>query len=145
MQVNLDYSPDTYTIRSYGNNSVSVRHPVKREQVERQEKPRESILTTSCIIFPDQLIDNWPATDVATLSTGLFTEIMEKRPEVLLLGTGNRIQFPATALTMPLLSAGIGVEVMDNGAACRTYNILMTEGRDVAVALIIAPPEGGRS
>ena len=56
---------------------------------------------------------------------------------VLLLGTGVRQRFPAPPLLRPLVAAGIGVEVMDTGAACRTYNILVAEGRAVAAALIV--------
>ena len=58
------------------------------------------------------------------------------RPEVILLGTGNRLQFPHPRLTRPLQQAGIGLEAMDTVAACRTYNILMAEGRQVLAALL---------
>ena len=58
------------------------------------------------------------------------------RPEVILLGTGNRLQFPHPRLTQPLQQAGIGLEAMDTVAACRTYNILMAEGRQVLAALL---------
>jgi uncharacterized protein len=56
---------------------------------------------------------------------------------VVLLGTGARQRFPAPVLMRSLIDRGIGVEVMDTHAACRTYNILMAEGRDVAAALIL--------
>jgi len=55
---------------------------------------------------------------------------------VILLGTGNRLQFPHPRLTRPLQQAGIGLEAMDTVAACRTYNILMAEGRQVLAALL---------
>ena len=56
---------------------------------------------------------------------------------IVLLGTGSRQRFPAAALLRPLIQRRVGIEVMDSYAACRTYNILMAEGRDVAAALII--------
>jgi uncharacterized protein len=58
-------------------------------------------------------------------------------PELLILGTGRRQRFPRAELLAPLAEAGIGWEVMDTGAACRTYNILMSEGRNVAAALLM--------
>ncbi|MBK9956523.1 MAG: Mth938-like domain-containing protein [Rhodocyclaceae bacterium] len=57
--------------------------------------------------------------------------------KVLLLGTGRRQLFPPAPWLKPLIDLGIGVEVMDTGAACRTYNVLVAEGRDVAAALIV--------
>jgi uncharacterized protein len=59
--------------------------------------------------------------------------------EILLLGTGDRLHFPHPSLTQPLRDAGIGVEVMDTGAACRTYNILLAEDRRVGAALMLEP------
>jgi uncharacterized protein len=58
-------------------------------------------------------------------------------PEVLLIGTGISLEFPDMELTYQLMERGIGVEVMDTAAACRTYNVLMHEGRRVALALLV--------
>jgi uncharacterized protein len=58
-------------------------------------------------------------------------------PEIVLLGTGRRQQFPHPRLTQALLEQGVGVEVMDTAAACRTYNVIMLEGRRVAAALLL--------
>ena len=63
-------------------------------------------------------------------------EVLE--PELVVLGTGSRLRFPPPALTAGLLAKGIGVEVMDTAAACRTYNVLMSEGRQVVAALLLA-------
>lgn len=57
--------------------------------------------------------------------------------KVLLLGTGSRQRFPPALWLKPLIDLGIGVEVMDTGAACRTYNILTAEGRDICAALVV--------
>jgi uncharacterized protein len=58
-------------------------------------------------------------------------------PEILILGTGERLQFPASALYAELAGRGIGLEVMDTAAACRTYNVLVNEDRPVVAALIL--------
>ena len=59
------------------------------------------------------------------------------QPEVVLLGTGARLHFPPAEVLRPLIEAGIGYEIMDTSAACRTYDILMAEGRRVLAALVI--------
>jgi uncharacterized protein len=66
-----------------------------------------------------------------------FARLLQYEPEVVLLGTGARQRFPHPRLTDPLASAHVGVEVMDTRAACRTFNILMGEGRRVVAALIV--------
>jgi len=63
--------------------------------------------------------------------------VLALRPEVLLIGTGPRQVFPDRALLAPLHAARVGFEVMDTAAACRTYNVLVGEGREVAAALIV--------
>ncbi len=62
-------------------------------------------------------------------------------PEIVLLGTGETQRFPDTAVLGAILARGIGVEVMANGAACRTYNVLVSEDRKVAVALVLDDEE----
>jgi len=63
--------------------------------------------------------------------------VLELQPEVLLIGTGARQVFPGTALIAELYALRLGFEIMDTAAACRTYNVLVAEGRDVAAALIV--------
>ena len=63
--------------------------------------------------------------------------VLDLGPEILVLGTGERQVFPEPQVIVALAARGIGLEVMDNGAACRTYNILLAEGRKVALALIM--------
>lgn len=94
-------------------------------------------LTRSFLLTPRSLIEDWPATSIETLSTDAVAAITKLECPIVLLGTGARQRFPAPALLRPLIERQVGVEVMDTHAACRTYNILMAEGRDVAAALII--------
>ncbi len=65
-----------------------------------------------------------------------FEWLRQQQPEIVLLGTGPRLRFPHPSLTRPLIEARIGFEVMDTGAACRTYNLLAGEGRKVLVAIL---------
>ena len=67
-----------------------------------------------------------------------FAGCCRRTPEIVLLGTGATQRFPRPALTAPLHDAHVGLEVMDTRAACRTYNILVAEGRPVTAALIVA-------
>jgi uncharacterized protein len=96
---------------------------------------------TSVLVVPDT-IKVWDVVDVASLDETEVVRLAALEAEVLLIGTGPRLQFPALNLLRMLAQAGIGAEIMDTPAACRTYNILMGEGRKVAAALIL--PAGGR-
>jgi uncharacterized protein len=91
----------------------------------------------SLVVSADRIIADWPARSVEALSGDHMAAIIELAPEIVLIGTGPRFQFPESALLALLQKARIGVEVMDTQAACRTYNILLGEGRNVAAALIL--------
>jgi uncharacterized protein len=86
---------------------------------------------------PSQLIRNWPPQSVDKICADHLEVITELKPEVLLIGTGDTLTFPDVKLTYQLMEQGIGVEVMDTAAACRTYNVLMHESRRVAIALVV--------
>lgn len=93
----------------------------------------------SLILTPDRLLGDWPVASIEALQAAHFQPAIDLSPEILLLGTGSRLRFPAPACLKQLAEANIGFEVMDTAAACRTYNILMSEGRNVTAALIIEP------
>lgn len=88
-------------------------------------------------MLANQLILDWNVTTFTALTTASFAEIVEINPEVLLLGTGSKHQFLHPKLAQNLTEKGIPIECMTTAAACRTYNILMSEGRNVAAALLI--------
>ena len=92
---------------------------------------------SSLIVLPDRVVA-WDATGFDALSPEHFLSLKDLRAEILLLGTGPKQRFPHPRLTAPLAEAGIGLEVMDLKAACRTYNILVAEERKVAAALLFA-------
>ncbi len=91
----------------------------------------------SVILAPDRLVDDWRPQQHDDLTARDLEPILGMRPEILLLGTGSTLRFPAAGLTAELLEAGIGVEVMDTAAACRTFNILLSEDRHVVAALLL--------
>ena len=91
--------------------------------------------SSSVVVLPDR-IEEWPAKRFDQLSTDDFAFLKNLQAEIVLLGTGPRQRFPHPRLTAALAQAGIGLEVMDLQAACRTYNILVAEERKVAAALL---------
>ena len=91
----------------------------------------------SLIVMPDRIIEEWGATSFSALAEAHFLTLAELRPEILLLGTGATLRFPDLRLTQALSAARIGLEVMDTHAACRTYNILLAEGRRVVAAVLL--------
>lgn len=93
----------------------------------------------SLIVLPETAPVPWPVTSFDELTTVHFAQIEATAPDVVILGTGSRQRFVHPRLITALTARRIGVECMDSQAACRTYNILMAEGRKVALALIIEP------
>lgn len=92
----------------------------------------------SLLVMPEQAPVRWNVAAFSSLTIEHFSEIESLEPDVVILGTGNRQHFIHPQLIANLTLRRIGVECMDNQAACRTYNILMTEGRKVALALILS-------
>jgi uncharacterized protein len=95
----------------------------------------------SLIVLPQQIIANWGPPNFDALAQTHFEALAALSPEVVILGTGQRQQFPRAELLAVLVTAGIGWEIMNTAAACRTYNILMGEGRKVAAALLMIESE----
>ena len=93
--------------------------------------------TSNLIVMADKLILDWEATDFVSLTAAHFVQIIELKPEVVLLGTGEQHQFLHPKITQNLTESGIPIECMTTAAACRTYNILMSEGRNVVAALML--------
>ncbi|MYN04864.1 hypothetical protein GTP41_22470 [Pseudoduganella sp. DS3] len=91
----------------------------------------------SLLVLPETAPRAWPVANFAELTVEHFEQLLAEQPDVVILGTGERQRFVHPRLTAPLLSKQIGVECMDTNAACRTYNILMGEGRKALLALII--------
>ena len=91
----------------------------------------------SIVVVPDRPVMPWPVASFEGLSVENFAQVAGMNPELVVFGSGARLRFAQPRLTAPLTARGIGVETMDLHAACRTYNILMAEGRKVAAVLLI--------
>ncbi len=91
----------------------------------------------SLVVMPDRIIEDSLAAEMAELNSAHFEFLLSLKPEIVLLGTGSLLRFPAAELSRCLAPARIGLEVMNTSAACRTYNILTAEGRKVAAALLM--------
>ena len=91
----------------------------------------------SFFVLPEVAPRAWNVTAFEDLTAAHFEAILGDKPDVVIVGTGARQRFVHPRLTTPLTSQRIGVECMDNAAACRTYNVLMGEGRKFTLALIL--------
>ncbi|MGZ3183831.1 MAG: Mth938-like domain-containing protein [Telluria sp.] len=95
----------------------------------------------SLLVMPEQAPERWEAGPFASLAAADFEAIAARAPDLVILGTGARQRFVHPRLVAALAAQRIGVECMDNKAACRTYNILMGEGRRVLLALLLDPAD----
>ena len=97
------------------------------------------------VLVPSQgEVQAWPVQHLQQLTARHFEQAMALQPELLIFGSGPRLQFVSPALLRCLIQQRIGVETMDTAAACRTYNVLASEGRKVLAALLLqAPGEAG--
>lgn len=122
MKFAQEFGAGSFAITAYDNGFIKV---------------NETVHTTSLIIAPEKLDTEWPAKDFGDLDTETLSQLLDWEPEIVVLGTGERQQFPSPEVFRLFQERGVGLEVMDTGSACRTYNVLMAEGRHVAAALLI--------
>lgn len=94
-------------------------------------------LSCSFLLAPDRAVENWPIASATMLDGTHVAAVLELQPELIVLGTGDHQVFPAAAFMAGFLRKGVGVEVMDNAAAARTYNLLAGEGRRVVAGFIL--------
>ena len=122
MKLHLTTAENNHLITGYGDNYVEI----------NQQRYVQNL-----IVMPQTLILDWQAGIFADLTEAHFEKIAELKPELVLLGTGGKHQFLHPKVYQSLTAQGIPLECMTSAAACRTYNILMSEGRNVAAALIL--------
>jgi len=91
------------------------------------------------LLGPSGPVEDWGVRSFADLEPNHFAQIAELKPELIIIGTGHRQHFPRPDLLKSLIHAKIGFEIMDTQAACRTYNILVGEGRQAMAALMLDP------
>lgn len=99
----------------------------------------ERLITGSVVLTATEVIEGWTDAGAEALQHQDFEAILELAPDIILLGTGGRLEFPSAQLMSYVVSRGFGLEVMDTPAACRTFNVLRHEERAVALA-VLAPP-----
>ncbi len=135
LKIQIDRAdPNANVIRSYGPGQIEI---------------KDGVYHASLIVTPTKIISDWPPQSFNDLDASYFEALVALEPELVVLGTGKHLRFPSPAVTRALIEANVGFEVMDTGAACRTYNILMSEGRKVVAALLMIPlpdppPQRGR-
>jgi uncharacterized protein len=122
MKLHITKAAGRNLFTGYGDGYVAVNH-------QRIEHP--------VLVTPDEDVQLWDASSFDALTPEHFESVLGLKPEIVILGTGNALRFPHPELTRPLAAARVGFEAMDTKAACRTYNILMAEGRQVVAAILI--------
>ena len=98
---------------------------------------RDRVFRASLIATRETVIEEWNPAAVESLGIGDFARLLELAPDVVILGTGPKQRIPPPELFAAFAARRIGLEVMETGAACRTYNLLLSEFREVALALIV--------
>ena len=122
MKLQADLQPSLNTVSAYGVNFIEI-NAIRYD--------------SSLLLTPEGPVLEWSCASFADLKPADFQLMADKKPALVILGSGKKIQFPKPELIAPLIQAKIGIETMDLQAACRTYNVLMAEGRNVLAALII--------
>jgi len=123
MKFTLETSSRVNLIRGYSQQEIRV---------------GEQRLHASCIVSAETVIADWEPASFAELTPAHLERILALKPEVVLLGTGPTQRFPAAAIRSALAARGVGLEAMDLGAACRTFNILVQEERRAVAALFLS-------
>ncbi|WP_395118873.1 Mth938-like domain-containing protein [Rhodanobacter sp. FW102-FHT14D06] len=99
----------------------------------------DRVVEHSFLLTPAGITEAWPVAAASSLGVDDVPALLALKPEVVIVGTGERQVFPAAAFTAGFLRKGIGIEVMDNAAAARTYNLLAGEDRQVVAGFILPP------
>jgi len=117
---------------------ITSRHRITAYDVDTISV-NDDIYRQSLVMTADSILCPWPVSSLQHLDPENLAPIFESKPTVVLLGTGERQMFPDAKIFALFGEQGIGLEVMDNGALCRTFNILVAEDRDVTAAIILNP------
>lgn len=125
MQLTLENPDFRYSLRGVNADGVLV---------------NERRLAASFILSPMVLIEAWRPRNATELLPEDMDPVLALNPSVVLLGSGPTLRFPSAAVMAACLTRGIGIEVMDNAAAARTFNVLATEARKVVAAFLLPPP-----
>ncbi len=124
MQLNHERPDYAFALRSADGHSARV---------------NDRVLNASFILAPSQLVEDWPVRAGQPLSADDLSPLLALDPELVVLGTGDRQVFPSAAVMAACLTRGVGIEVMNNQAAARTFNVLASEGRKVVAGFLLGP------
>ena len=121
MELVLDHPGDNLFIRAVSEQGIRV---------------EDTVYTQPIIISASEIITDWPAESAENFSEELLQPIMDLQPEIVLIGTGRKQVFLPPELMMNFYRNEIGFEVMSTHAACRTFNVLVSESRNAVAALL---------
>lgn len=124
VELTLQPTPGQYSIRSVEKDGIRINDTLYRH---------------SLLLAPDRLDSDWPARSVEDLDDAACEKLLALRPELIIIGTGDEHQMPDPRRLKCLYQAGVGVESMATAAACRTFNVVISEGRR-AIALLLQDP-----
>ncbi|SEP72623.1 Uncharacterized conserved protein, contains Mth938-like domain [Ectothiorhodospira magna] len=122
MKMTLEHAAGRHLITGHGPGWVRINQTCHRHNL---------------VVMPDTLITDWAPTLTEALSAGSLAPVLARTPDIILLGTGPTRLTPDQGLLQQCMAQGIGLEIMDTPAACRTYNVIASEGRKVAAALVL--------
>lgn len=123
MDLTLHKPGDHHFIRSVGPEGITV---------------TDTLYTKSLVLSADDLLPDWPVRSVAELTEAHLEAALEMDPEIVILGTGKKQAFPPPKFMVMFYEKGIGFEAMTTEAACRTFNVLLSENRKAVAALIVS-------
>ena len=122
MRLTDDRSGSVLLVRSYAPGEVRV---------------GDRVLRRSCLISAERLVEEWRPPTLDELTETDLQAVFDLQPEIVVLGSGPQQRFPEPRLLAAIMARGIGCEVMNTGAACRTYNVLVSEARRAVAALFL--------
>ncbi len=122
MKFSEDYATGTNVIRAFSDDTIEINN-----------KPYQQ----SLVVCSYLLIENWDVSHIDEITPQHWQELLQHKPELIIIGTGKMISFPHPATYAVAINKGIGVEFMDSAAACRTYNVLVSENRQVLAGIIL--------
>ena len=123
-----------YSFHASGDREVTINSPSPSDP---RDQDGHVVLHHSFILRPQKLMQNWRPRQLAQLQTEDLDILETETLEVLLIGTGASMQLPGREQMALLAGLGVGYELMDTAAACRTYNVLAAEGRRVVAAIML--------
>ncbi|MDX1838285.1 hypothetical protein DIZ81_10275 [Legionella taurinensis] len=121
MQINLE-AHDPYAVEAYSDTAIQI---------------NATLYTQSLVVSTHELISEWPVRRIEELSDNTLASLLKHQPEIILIGHGVTGQFAPPAIYQQLTAQRMALECMSIGAACRTYNVLLSEGRRVVLGIIL--------